>query len=373
MHTTSSDVELKLIPVHIFTVIAYTSPPETASRIINSMSYLQRTLEEESRFDTFIKSMAMDCRELRRAWKAASASGQAITVSDRLLSVAVDGLIFINAILDNLDDYELRIHIRNQLCRRPFRAEFEALREIHEPAIVRQLDVFTALLQTDAEWLMEQYARQPKSFINARDLFEVLLESVKGTEGAATLTQFLQHVLCVRADASVRSRYIRFLDATLATVLLAGKGLDPDFCSCPVPYLSFKELDRLLNTTEVDALRQENLRLQFQMTGLQDNHQLVLEEQASSITALRAQVADLTTQLEGTRKQSKQDSEATKKELESINDALRDELLGAQGKIVQLEAQVRLAQGSFLLRERMCRLPQRMLQPWCIRMLHRQS
>lgn len=304
------------------------------------MSYLQRTLEEESRFDTFIKAMAMDCRELRRAWKAASSNGQTIMGSDRLLSAVVDGLIFINAILDNLDDYELRIHIRNQLCRRPFRVEFEALREINEPAIVRQLDVFTALLQTDAEWLMEQYARQPKSFINARDLFEVLLESVKGTEGVAALTQFLQHILCVRADASVRGRYIRFLDATLATVLLAGKGLDPDFCSCPVPYLSFKELDRLLNTAEVDALRQENLRLQFQMTSLQDNHRLVIEEQASSITTLRARLTELTTQLEGTRKQSKQDSEAAKRELEALNETLKNDLSKAQERIAQLEAQV---------------------------------
>lgn len=330
LFTTISDPDLRLIPLNIFTVAAYTNPPEAAHRITNAMSYLQNVLEEESRFDNFIKMMASECRNVRDL--TPNGAGKS-------LSIVIDGLIFINSILDNLDDNEVRIHIRNQIYRKPFRSEFQALGEIMEPAISRQLDIFRALLQTDSEWMMEQYNRPTKAFISTRDLFDILIESVKGSEGITAITQLLQHLLCIRADSSIRTKYVRFLDKTLEQVLLANRGIDPDFCSSPTPYLTVKELERILYKDDLDCLRQENMRLKFELVSM-DDQKMHLAKSVEMNQMLQKQVKDLSTELDQVKRQSEKDIEYSKRVMNDMSSNLYGKFEKAQCRIVELENQV---------------------------------
>lgn len=311
---------------------AYTSPPEAANRIINAMGFLQNTLGEECRFDSFVRMMASSCRSIR-------AAGTSPETASRSVSLVVDGMIFVNAILENLDDTEVRIHIRNQIYRRPFRSEFEALKESKEPAIDRQCSVFNALLQSDAQWLMGQYNRPDHYFSNPADLFGILLESVKGSEGVAATTNLLQHILCVRADAGVRTRYIRLLDRTLEQILLVNRGIDPDFAASPTPYFTAKELEAILNTTEVDALKQENMRLRFEVASVGDAKKQLAEKSAEYDVLLR-EVGEARGEADFLRDQARTQADAARSKIEEVSASLGDELGRARERIAQLEAQV---------------------------------
>lgn len=326
--------EYRLIPIHILTVIAYAQPETTLAMIIAGMSYLQHKKEEDYRFDSFLKGLSRDFQRM-------TSDEVSVEVISKSRSAMVDGIIFINALLENIDDVEVRIHIRNQLFRRPIRAHLEGLRNCRDLTITRQLDAFQVLLENDAEWLMQYWGKSSKLFMSARDLFDVLEESFKGShEGTAPLAQLFQHLLCIRADASVRARYVKFLDCTLETLLIASKGIDPDFCAAPVPYLNANELDRLLNTKEIDALRQENLRLKFQMASLEDQGKLDSSTSELTIANLSLQVKSLQEQLNVSMQQSQSviTSKAQESELHIVT--LNKELEQARTKTSELEKEL---------------------------------
>lgn len=340
LHITNGDPELRLVPIHIFTVVAYTSlPGEGATRVINAMSYLQNVSQEEFRFDGFIRTLSRDCQAL------IVTDEKNIGARSRLSALILDGMLFINAILDNLDDHEVRIHIRNQLFRRPLRGAVKELRDnkcLLDETLTHQFELFDGLLQVDSDWLMEQYtsALPSKNLSSARDLFEILMESVKGTDGTQAITQLLQHILCVRADASVRTRYIRFLDVTLESLLFKGKGLDPDFCASPVPYLTFSQLEQLLNTAEVDRLKHDNLRMQFQMTNLEEEKKMIIERQVKHIAELEHEMTRINSELTLSKGQLKKDSMAIRDELETIIASLKKELDDERERSKVLENQL---------------------------------
>jgi hypothetical protein len=84
-----TDEESKLIPLNILTAVAYTSSSANAvQKILSAMSYRQRIIDEENRFETFIRMLAMDCQE-----------------DNDDLSI-LDSFIFINALLENIEDVE---------------------------------------------------------------------------------------------------------------------------------------------------------------------------------------------------------------------------------------------------------------------------
>lgn len=324
LFTTIKDPTLRLIPFHIFTVAAYANPPDAVHLILNAMSFLQRTLEDENRFDRFLKMMAKAC--------------QNITTDESGMSLVIDGLIFINAILDNLEDTEIRIHIRNQIYCRPFRSEFVALRQVRDPRIARQLDVFTALLQADAEWAMSQYNRPARTMLSTKDLFDLLLEELADQEGVVVVTRLLQHILSIRTDSSVRIRYIRLLDKTLEQILLTGKGIDPDFNASPLPCFTVKDLEIILNTKELDALKQENMRLKFELTSLNDQKSHLAKTFKGNNEILTEQCSELKRQLEVATNKALEDQKSMRFDSDTRVARLTTELEDTQRKLADLES-----------------------------------
>lgn len=328
-----SDPNHFLIPLNIFTVAAYSNPPGAVHNILNAMGYLQHVLEEDNRFDSFIRMMTIECRVIR---------GLTPERSGKSLNIVVDGLIFINALLDNLEDYEVRIHVRNQIYRRPLRAQFETLRDLCDPAISRQLDIFAALLQTDAEWIMTYYSRPAKEFLCPLDLFNAVIDSLKesDSEGIVALSNLLQHFLMIRADASVRTRYIRLLDKTLEQILLMGKGVDPDFTSSPTPYFTAQELERILNTREVDALREETMRLKFQMSRLEEDRKGLLEKELQDKVRLSEEVNLLRSQLEESQAKTVREVEQLQSKAVSFKSEASEALEREKERVKRLEEEL---------------------------------
>lgn len=257
---------------------------------------MQKSVGEECRFDRLLRIMARECKLLRGSAK----DGGAVLL-EKSLSFVVDGLIFINALLDNLDDIEIRLHVRNQLYRRPFRSEFDLLSQIGDEAIERQRSAFLELLYADGEAFMVQYKRPASVFSNPTELFSLLLDSFEeGTEGRIALISILQHITAIRGEDGVRGRYIKLLDRTLEQVLLSNRGLDPDFASCPTPYFTTEEVERILNTSVSEQLRKERdslanslLVVQGEKEGLAEESERKVEELAARLSALEEKCTDL--------------------------------------------------------------------------------
>ena len=301
------------VTLNIFTAVAYTAAPQGVHHVINAMSYLQRSVQEEGRFDSFN-------RFLGRSIEQTAGS-----------SLVLDGLIFVNALLENIDDPEMRIHVRNQIYRRPLRSPLDWLREQNKDGLItKQLNIFWGGVESDGDWLAQQYNELPQRFMGPLEQLDVLLTSLRSdgsNDGEETLCTLLQHLLCLRADAKVRTRYIRLLDRTLEALLLQGKGLDPDFCAPPLPCLTATELERLTVGAEVDALKNENLSLRFELCRVDELRAALAQRLGTSEASVKEEVSHLQERVTEATRQAEQRIHAVEAEKADLLKQLKDSQL----------------------------------------------
>ena len=113
----SPDMRIKQNILHILTAIAYTNPNDGPYRILSALSALQKALHEEDRFDCLLKMLENSCKIARK-----SPDKSKIDLNLKFVS---DCLIFFNVLLEDIADFNLRVSVRCQILRDPFKREFE--------------------------------------------------------------------------------------------------------------------------------------------------------------------------------------------------------------------------------------------------------
>lgn len=114
----SSDTRIRQCVVHILTAIAYMNVTEGPSRILDSFSSLQRELGEDGRFDCLLRILAKQCRLARKS--------DAVK-REQCVKFVSDSLIFLNVLLEDISDFNLRVAIRSEIFRQPFKREFQVI------------------------------------------------------------------------------------------------------------------------------------------------------------------------------------------------------------------------------------------------------
>lgn len=174
-------------------------------------------------------------------------------------------MILVNAIINVVDDPEIRIHLRNQMTASGLERIMEKMNELCDEHVDRQVREFKSLAENDQDEVMEMYHEHVLSDQNdPRDVFECILSSVEGTRGYDFFLSCLQHLLLVNSEESgIKSRYYQIIDNLVAQVVLDHKGLADDFSAdytTTVQHLisKFADQDQLKATLEDIKELQQN-------------------------------------------------------------------------------------------------------------------
>lgn len=166
-------------------------------------------------------------------------------------------MILVNAIINVVEDVEIRIHLRNQMTASGLERVLVGMKELSDEHVDRQIREFKSLAENDQDELMEVYDDHVlNDKDDPREVFEYLLSNVEGTRAYDFFLSCLQHLLLINnEETQIRSRYFQIIDNLVAQVVLDHKGLADDFSAdyhTTVQHLidKFADQDQLKTTLE---------------------------------------------------------------------------------------------------------------------------
>jgi hypothetical protein len=192
-------------------------------------------------------------------------------------------MILVNAIINVVDDAEMRIHLRNQMNASGLESSILVkMNELGDEHVDRQISEFKMMAENDQDDIMEIYNEQVvlSDFNDPRQIFDCIIASVQDTRGYDFFLSCLQHLLLINTEEdSVKSRYFQIIDNLVTQVVLDHKGLKgADFHSngTTVKHLldKFADQDQLKQTLEdiqdlqkdYDELKNERDELREQLS-----------------------------------------------------------------------------------------------------------
>ncbi|KAJ8930937.1 hypothetical protein NQ314_016201, partial [Rhamnusium bicolor] len=119
---------------------------------------------------------------------------------------------FINALLSETEDFEFRMHLRNEIVRNGLYEKLQELKNETNPLIKTHFDIFENRREDDADELHERFDKVRLDMDDIHDCFEVLKNVTLETPSEPYFLSILQHLLFIRDD-----------------IVLHKSGLDPDF------------------------------------------------------------------------------------------------------------------------------------------------
>ncbi|XP_076255842.1 diaphanous related formin 1 isoform X2 [Rhynchophorus ferrugineus] len=136
---------------------------------------------------------------------------------------------FINALLSETEDFEFRMHLRNEIVRNGLFEKFAELKNETNPIIKTQFDVFESEKEADADELHDRFDKVRIDMDDMQDCFEVLKNVTLETPSEPYFLSILQHLLFIRDDVNIRPAYFKLIEECVSQIVLHKSGLDPDF------------------------------------------------------------------------------------------------------------------------------------------------
>jgi cytokinesis protein len=132
-------------------------------------------------------------------------------------------LILINGIL-TVDDFELRIHHRSQMEAAGLRKILDRCREFQHEALDRQIAAYQALQAEDQEVLVRNFNEELlRDLSDPYDVYRAIISSIEGTQAFAYFLSAMQHLLLIREEPHVRTRYYQLIDELVTSIVLDKK------------------------------------------------------------------------------------------------------------------------------------------------------
>ncbi|XP_028271255.1 protein diaphanous homolog 1 isoform X2 [Parambassis ranga] len=159
----------------------------------------------------------------------------------------------INALISRGEELDFRIHIRSELLRLGLRDQLKEVRTIENEELRVQLMVFDEQAEDDSEDLKARLDDIHTEMDDVREIFEILVNTVKDSKAETHFLSLMQHLLLIRNDYWARPQYYKFIDECTSQVVLHRNGADPDF-KCRNLNLNIESLiDNMVDQTKVEA------------------------------------------------------------------------------------------------------------------------
>ncbi|XP_071382511.1 protein diaphanous homolog 1-like [Centroberyx affinis] len=231
----------------------------------------------------------------------------------------------INALISRGEELDFRIHIRSELLRLGLRDLLTEVRTIENEELRVQLSVFDDQAEDDSEELKARLDDIRIEMDDVREVFEILVNTVKDSKAETHLLSLLQHLLLVRNDYMARPQYYKLMDECIAQIVLHRNGADPDF-KCRNLSLDIEGLiDNMVDQTKVETSEAKATELEKKLDAeLTARHELQVEMK----------------KLEGDYEQRLQDLSQEKEQLASSKQERDRENQGLQQQLNTLQQQI---------------------------------
>lgn len=166
------------------------------------------------------------------------------------VSLSVACMQLINALITNNEDYDFRIHLRNEFFRSGFVDIWERLslqtqqqQQQNDEEVIQKnsynkspteklndmINVFNNAKDEDFEELTQRYDNIRFDFDDCSECFNLIKNSVHNSQAENHLLSILQHLLLIRDDVYARPAYYRLIEECVSQIVLHRNGVDPDF------------------------------------------------------------------------------------------------------------------------------------------------
>ncbi|KAJ4945522.1 hypothetical protein JOQ06_023206, partial [Pogonophryne albipinna] len=249
----------------------------------------------------------------------------------------------INALISRGEELDFRIHIRSELLRLGLRELLTEVRKIENEELRVQLTVFDEQAEDDSEDLKArlddiriemEYPSTGQNvpsglncfcFTDVREVFEILVNTVKDSKGETHFLSMMQHLLLVRNDYLARPQYYKLIDECIAQVVLHRNGADPDFKCRSIGFNIEGLIDNMVDQTKVETSEAKASELEKKLDAeLTSRHELQVE----------------LTKLEGDYEQKLQDLSQEKEQLANSKLDREKENQGLQLQLGTLQQQI---------------------------------
>ncbi|XP_035016978.1 protein diaphanous homolog 1 isoform X2 [Hippoglossus stenolepis] len=231
----------------------------------------------------------------------------------------------INALISRGEELDFRIHIRSELHRLGLRDLLTEVRTIENEELRVQLTVFDEQAEDDSEDLKVRLDDIRIEMDDVREVFEILVNTVKDSKGESHFLSVMQHLLLIRNDYLARPQYYKLIDECIAQIVLHRNGADPDF-KCRNLSLNIEGLiDNMVDQTKVETSEAKATELGKKLDAeLTTRHELQVELK----------------KLEGDYEQKLRDLSQEKEQLASSKQEREKENQGLQQDLNTLKQQI---------------------------------
>ncbi|XP_077464779.1 protein diaphanous homolog 1 isoform X2 [Stigmatopora argus] len=231
----------------------------------------------------------------------------------------------INALISRGEELDFRIHIRSELLRLGLRDCLKEVRTIENDELRVQLNVFDEQAEDDSEDLKARLDDIRIEMDDVREVFDILVNTVKDSKAENNLLSLMQHLLLIRNDYVARPQYYKLIDECVSQIVLHRNGADPDF-KCRNISLNIENLiDNMVNQTKVETSEAKAVELEKKLDAeLTARHELQVEMK----------------KLEGDYGQKLQDLSQEKEQLASSKDEREKENQGLRRQLGAQKQQI---------------------------------
>ncbi|KAG0317729.1 hypothetical protein BG000_004435, partial [Podila horticola] len=230
---TSPQLQTRKLVVEVLTFLCYCEVPMGHKLVLEGLDQVQEYWKESARFDAWMRILENTIDGRGRFGTMVGMSEELKktgTLDSHLIEYVLSNVIFINALLQVVDDIELRIHLRSQLTTSGLTRIISKMRSLNHDLIDRQLNIYEDEAENDYEDMVEFYNHQIlHDMSDPYDVFQALLRSVEDSRAYDFFLSLLQHMLLIREEGDLRIRYFQLMDAIVTQVVLDRRGVTETF------------------------------------------------------------------------------------------------------------------------------------------------
>ncbi|KAF9017972.1 hypothetical protein BGZ52_004645, partial [Haplosporangium bisporale] len=266
---TSPQLHTRKLVVEVLTFLCYCEVPMGHKLVLDGLDQVQDYWKESARFDAWMRILENTIDGRGRFGTMVGMSEdlkKAGTQDGQLIEYVLSNVVFVNALLQVVDDIELRIHLRSQLTTSGLTRIITKMRGLNYDLIDRQLNIYEDEAENDYDDMIEFYNHQIlHDMSDPYDVFHALLRSVENSRAYDFFLSLLQHMLLIREEGDLRIRYFQLMDAIVTQVVLDRRGITDDFdqkMGISVHQLVGKLVDQDRLTFAIEDAKQARLELE---------------------------------------------------------------------------------------------------------------
>lgn len=324
--------------------------------VLRGFDELKTAVGDHGRFDAWFRvfEQTIDGRGQMGSRVGASDEVRKISVIGHqeasLNEYAVNNMFLVNAMLSTriVSEYEVRVHLRNQMEASGLQRILIKLRAFKNPDLDRQIDEFTKGAEGDHENVVESFNRDVLTDMNDPvDVFKAIVGKVSGSRAYDFFLSALQHFLLIKQDGESLVHYYQLIDSMVTSVVMDRKGsVEGNDISSLLGVSVNNVLSRFADQDAMNATRDELQRARAEARNAQMERARLEEQMKQTGEGLVGQLQEQIHQLENDLDVARGNTSAMQRDMEEMEKGYVDRIVALEVQSRELYDMLKGAQGT---------------------------